>query len=64
MSISEEEIFEYLKENLGLQIESDSKNVGGIGGYQENILEFKLTLKNPKTGKDETIIKREVSLPD
>ena len=64
MTIPEEQIFEYLKENLGLSIEADSKGVGGIGGHIENFLELKLTLKNPKTGEDETIIEREVILPD
>lgn len=61
-SIQEEQIFNYLKENLGVNIEKSSKLVGGIGGYSEDTLNFELSLKNPKTGQREIIIDREFSL--
>lgn len=55
-SITEQDLFKYLQENLSVSLSVSEELVGGVGGHTENQATIILTLVNPE-GKEVTISK-------
>lgn len=59
-----QEIFEFLRDNLSLDIDEGSgRDYGGPGGmYNFRSFSFKLKLKNPTTGQEEILSEHSFSI--
>lgn len=59
-----QEIFEFIRDNLSLDIEEDGgRDYGGPDGmYNYRSFRFKLSLNNPATGKAEVISEQSFSI--
>lgn len=62
--MTQQEIFEFIRDNLSLDVKEDGgRDYGGPGGmYNYRSFNFKLTLKNPETDKEEILSEHSFSI--